>query len=75
MVSQIIEFPLQAEPREDTPNYKGYRWEMEVRDVLIKTPLIQYEGYPTNYYEWLREYNKTPYDGIVTLPNGSKIHL
>ena len=75
MVNQIKQLPLQLFLREDTPNFKGYRWEMFVRDAVTEIPSIKYEGNPINYYEWLHEHNKTPYDGIVTLPNGSKIHL
>ena len=75
MVNQITEFRRQAEPRKDTSNFKGYRWEMFVRDAVTEIASIEYEGNPTNYYEWLHEHNKNPYDGIVTLPDGSKIQI
>ena len=38
---------------EDTCNFKGYKWKMVVRDALKQISLIEYEGNPTNFYDWL----------------------
>lgn len=61
--------------KDDTPNFKGYIWEMNCKEWILKIPHILYEGNPADYYEWKNEHNKNAYDGIVTLPNGAKIFL
>lgn len=59
--------------KKDTRNLKGYKWEMVVGFALKQIPLIEYEGNPTNYHDWLQDHNKSRYDGAVTLPNGEQI--
>jgi len=62
--------------RDDTRNFKGYYFEIfECKPMIDAIPNIKYECNPTNYEDWKRQHWKNPYDAVVTLPNGDKIHL
>jgi hypothetical protein len=63
---------------EDTRNFKGYWFEIFVCKPMMETiPNIEYECNPTDYEEWKHQQGNNPlgYDGVITLPNGDKIHL
>jgi len=62
--------------KENTANFKGYYFEIEVVKPIIEAiPNIKYECNPTNYNDWKQNHNRNSYDGVVTLPDGKKIHL
>lgn len=62
---------------EDTRNFKGYWFEMKCKPIMEAVPHIKYECNPTCYEDWKHQQANNPlgYDGVITLPNGDKVHL
>jgi len=68
---------VDGEP-EDTRIFKGYWFEIfTCKPKIASISHIQYECNPTSYEDWKHQQGNNPlgYDGVVTLPNGKKLHL